>query len=110
MLFTQLSGGSIFTSVGENVLNNRHLQRLSGLPGFDESMIEDTGATTLSSSLPPEFLHPILVAYNNSLRQVFRFVLALACLAVIGSASFEWRGIRNRPLSLKLLTTPRRAI
>ncbi|KAI0597989.1 putative MFS aflatoxin efflux pump [Biscogniauxia sp. FL1348] len=111
MFFTQPLGGSIFTSVGKNFINNQLLQRLSGLPDFDASLVENTGATTLSSSLPPELLHLVLVAYNNSLRQVFRVGLVLACLAVIGSASYEWRSVKKQAsLSLKRLITSRRAI
>ncbi|KAI5923866.1 putative MFS aflatoxin efflux pump [Camillea tinctor] len=96
MFFTQLLGGSIFTSVGENFLNNQLLQRLSDLPGFDVSLVEDTGAITLSSSLSPEFLHPVLIAYIDSLRQAFRVGLVLACLAVIGSVSFEWKSVKKQ--------------
>ncbi|KAL7625627.1 hypothetical protein AAE478_004847 [Parahypoxylon ruwenzoriense] len=98
VFFSQLLSGSIFLSVGQNVLDTQLLQRLSGLPGFQPSMIEDNGATTLSSSLPPELLGPVLVAYNESLREVFRVGLCLSCLTILGSAAMEWKSVKkNKP-------------
>lgn len=98
VFFSQLLAGSIFLSVGQNVLDTQLLNRLSGLPGFLPSMIEDNGATTLSSSLPPELLGPILVAYNEALRQVFILGLCLSCLTMLGSAAMEWRSVKqNKP-------------
>ncbi|KAI0840307.1 putative MFS aflatoxin efflux pump [Hypoxylon sp. FL0890] len=97
VFFTQLLSGSIFLSVGQNLLDNELLHRLSGLPGFQPSMIEDNGATTLSSSLPPELLGPVLVAYNEALREVFRLGLCLSCLTVLGSATIEWKSVKQKP-------------
>ncbi|ORY71976.1 putative MFS aflatoxin efflux pump [Pseudomassariella vexata] len=99
MFFSQLLGGAIFISVGQNVLNNQLLERLSGLPGFTPSMISSNGATTLSSSLPVELRGPVLEAYNESLRKVFQVGLIMTCLTIIGSAAMEWRSVRkNMPL------------
>ncbi|KAI0379851.1 putative MFS aflatoxin efflux pump [Hypomontagnella monticulosa] len=96
VFFCQLLSGSIFISVGQNVLDSQLLSRLAGLPGFQPSMIEDNGATTLSSSLPPELLGPVLTAYNEALRQVFRLGLCLSCLTILGSASMEWRSVKQK--------------
>ncbi|KAI1414207.1 putative MFS aflatoxin efflux pump [Hypoxylon sp. FL1857] len=97
VFFTQLLSGSIFLSVGQNVLDNQLLNRLSGLPGFQPSMIEDSGATTLSSSLPAELLGPVLVAYNEALREVFKLGLCLSCLTILGSATIEWKSVKQKP-------------
>ncbi|KAI1214518.1 putative MFS aflatoxin efflux pump [Annulohypoxylon truncatum] len=98
VFFCQLLAGAIFLSVGQNVLDNQLLSRLSGLPGFEPSMIEDNGATTLSSSLPAELLPTVLVAYNEALRQVFRLGLCLSCLTMLGSVCMEWRSVKeNKP-------------
>ncbi|CAJ2508054.1 Uu.00g092400.m01.CDS01 [Anthostomella pinea] len=96
MFFSQILGGAIFVSVGQNVLNNQLLQRLRGLPGFEPSMIEQNGATTLSSTLPPDLLHPVLVQYNEALREVFRVGLILACLVIIGAVSMEFRSVKKK--------------
>lgn len=95
MFFSQLLGGAVFISVGQNVLNNQLLTRLAGLPGFSPSMIAESGATTLSQSLPPQLLGPVLDAYNESLRVVFRVGLILTCLTVFGTAAMEFRSVKK---------------
>lgn len=95
MFFSQILGGAIFISVGQNVLNNQLLQRLAGLPGFSPGLVASGGATTLLNSFDPEYRHAALVAYNESLRTVFRVGLILAALSVIGSASMEWRSVKK---------------
>ena len=95
MFFSQLLGGAVFISVGQNVLNNQLLTRLSGLPGFSPQMISNSGATTLSKSLPPELLAPVLSAYNESLRVVFRVGLILTCLTVIGTLAMEFKSVKK---------------
>ncbi|KAK9358832.1 major facilitator superfamily domain-containing protein [Lipomyces starkeyi] len=57
IFFSQLLGAALFVSVGENVLDNQLVQRLSGLPGFNSSLITSGGATSLLSSLPGDCSH-----------------------------------------------------
>jgi MFS family permease len=96
MFFTQLLGGAIFISVGQNVLNNELLKRLTGLPGFNPSMVEDTGATNLITSLPADLRQPVLTAYNGALRVVFIVGLCLACLIILGACAMEWRSVKEK--------------
>lgn len=96
MFFSQILGGAIFISVGQNVLNNQLLQRLTGLPGFSPSLIETGGATSLINSFPVEYRHDVLVAYNESLRVVFRAGLILAALSVLGALAMEWRSVKKQ--------------
>lgn len=98
MFFTQLLSGAIFISVGQNVLNNELVKRLVGIPGFSPQLIEDTGATSLSTSLPENLRQPVLLAYNLSLRQVFMAGVGLTCLTILGAASLEWQSVKkNQP-------------
>ncbi|KAI1283672.1 major facilitator superfamily domain-containing protein [Xylaria sp. FL0933] len=95
MFFSQILGGAIFISVGQNVLNNQLLQRLSGLPGFSPALIQSGGATSLIKSFPEEYRHDVLVGYNESLRTVFRVGLILAALSVLGALCMEWRSVKK---------------
>lgn len=95
MFFSQLLGGAIFTSVGQNVLNSELIERLSPLPGFDPSLLQSTGATTLIQSLPPSLRDPVLYGYNESLRKVFQVGLIMATLVIFGSLSLEWRSVKK---------------
>lgn len=95
MFFAQLLGGSIFISVGQNVLNNELLKNLSGVPGFNASSILKAGATTLTQLAEP-LRTTVLIAYNEALRKVFQVGLIMTCLTILGAASLEWRSVKSK--------------
>lgn len=95
MLFGQLLGGAIFISVGQNVLNNELVKSLSTIPGFNPSVLLNSGATTLIHQLPPELLGPVLEKYNDSLRKVFQVGLIMACLVILGALRMEWLSVKK---------------
>ncbi|KAI1259344.1 major facilitator superfamily domain-containing protein [Xylariaceae sp. FL1019] len=95
MFFTQILGGAIFISVGQNVLDNQ-----LGFPGFSASIIKNGGATELINSLPADLRPDALVAYNESLRVVFQIGLILAALSVLGAVAMEFRSVKKNKPSL----------
>lgn len=95
MFFGQLLGGSVFISVGQNVLNTELIKRLSPLPGFDPALLSDEGATTLIQKLPEAIRPAVLIGYNDSLRRVFQVGLIMTCLVVLGAISMEWRSVKQ---------------
>jgi hypothetical protein len=95
MFFTQLLGGAIFTSVGQNVLNSQLLKHLAPIPGFDPALLQANGATTLIASLPPSLRGPVLYGYNESLRKVFEVGLIMGTFIIFGSLSLEWRSVKK---------------
>ncbi len=97
MIFTQLLSGAIFVSVGESVLDNQLVQRLSGVPGFTSNLITSGGATTLLSSVPANMRETVLAAYAEALRKVFQLGLILSCLTILGTATLEWRSVLQKP-------------
>ena len=97
MFFGQLLGAAVFVSVGQNVLDNQLFQRLSGIPGFNRSLVTSGGATSLLDSVPPHFRGAVLTAYNESLRKVFLVGVILSCFAVLGTASMEWKSVLKKP-------------
>ena len=97
MLFGQLLGAAVFVAVGENVLGNQLVQRLSRVPGFNSSLITSGGATSLLRSLPANLRETVLTAYNEALRKVFQVGLIVSCLTVLGAATLEWRSILKKP-------------
>ena len=94
MFFGQSLGGSIFITVGQNILGNRLVKRLTGIPGFDPQTIANVGATDLRSVVDSKYLETVLVAYNNSLRDVWYLTLALACTTLIGAVAMQWRSVK----------------
>lgn len=94
-LFGGLLFSSVFLAVGENILATQLINRLDGIPGFDPSLVISQGATTLLSSLPPEFHHAGLVAYNEALRVVLQLGLIVTCLSVPGAFALEWKSVKK---------------
>lgn len=97
MFFGQLIGAAVFVSVGENVLANQLVKRLSGVPGFNSSLVTSGGAISLLSSVTADQRGVVLVAYNEALRKVYQIGLILACLAVLGMAVLEWKSVLKQP-------------
>ena len=97
MFFGQLLGAAVFVSVGENVLVNQLLQRLSGIPNFQRSLVTAGGATELLETLPAQYRPQVLTAYNEALRRVFQIGLTLSCLAVVGLCSMEFKSVLKKP-------------
>ncbi|PKX96433.1 putative MFS aflatoxin efflux pump [Aspergillus novofumigatus IBT 16806] len=96
MFFSQLLGAAAFVPVGENVLANQLMMRLSGVPGIDSDIVTSGGATSLLSLVPLDLRGTVLTAYNEALRKVFQIGLIVACLAILGNASLEWVSILKK--------------
>lgn len=94
MFFSQLLSGAVFVSVGQNVFENQLLQRLSLVPAFSPEMVQNSGATSLTD-LPEPLKTTVLLAYNESLRQLFRVSLILACINILGALAMEWRSVKK---------------
>ncbi|KAI1323785.1 putative MFS aflatoxin efflux pump [Xylariaceae sp. FL0255] len=95
MLFSQLLGGTIFTSVGQSVFNQGLVSRLSKIPGINTTGIDSSGATTVISNNSPDLKAAIIVAYNDALRGTFKVGLVLAALTIIGALGMEWRSVKE---------------
>lgn len=95
MLFGQMIGAAVFVSVGENILANQLVKRLSGLPGFNSHPITSGGVTLLLNRIPADLHDTVLHSYNEALRKVFQAGLIISCLAVLGAATLEWKSIKK---------------
>lgn len=96
MIFSQLLGGAVFTSVGNNVLDNELLRHTAGIPGVTPEQILSSGATALTRNVPASSLPAVLVAYNESLRKVFQVGLVMTCLTILGAGLLEWRSVKSK--------------
>ncbi|RAL10653.1 putative MFS aflatoxin efflux pump [Aspergillus homomorphus CBS 101889] len=95
MLFGQLIGAAVFVSVGENILANQLVKRLSGLPGFNPKLVTSGGVTELLNTMPANLHDTVLHSYNEALRKVFQAGLIISCLTVLGAATLEWKSIKK---------------
>lgn len=95
MFLLQQLGGAIFTTIGETVLSNTLVSRLSGIPGIDPSMIVDEGATELASIVPSQDIVVVQQAYNKACTKIFLVAVGLACVALLSSLGLEWKSIKK---------------
>jgi EmrB/QacA subfamily drug resistance transporter len=92
---SQLLGGAVFISVGNNIFDTRLTHNLATIPGIDIGSIAATGATDLRSMVPSSLLPQVLVAYNDALRTTFYLVTALTSATIVGSLAMEWKSIKK---------------
>ncbi|EXJ90759.1 hypothetical protein A1O1_03863 [Capronia coronata CBS 617.96] len=95
MFFAQTLGGSIFVSVANNIFDNKLAQGLKSIPGIDPDVVGNVGATDLRSVVPEQYLHSVLVVYNEALRNAFYVGVAVSAATVIGSLAMEWKNLRK---------------
>jgi hypothetical protein len=58
-------------------------------------MIVKTGATELRNIVPPQFLGEVLVAYNASLRDVFKVGVACSAVTILAGLTMEWKSVKG---------------
>lgn len=100
--FAQLIGGAISIPIGESILATQLLKRLSGITGFERSLVTSGGATALISALPGNLKPVVLEAYNGALRDVFVVGLVMSSLTILGACALEWKSTLDVPEGTKL--------
>ena len=95
MVFSQTLGGSVFLSVGQNLLSNELVKGLTGISGLTPAQIVSTGATNLRTVVVPDMLPQVLNIYNGALIDCFRAGLACSCATIIGALLMEWKSIKQ---------------
>jgi hypothetical protein len=96
MFFVQQLGGSIFVSVGQNILIDKLVEGLSGMGDLDGQSIVHTGATGLAKVVPKEFLSAVRLAYSHAITRTFMMAAALSACMILGALVLEWRSIKNK--------------
>ncbi|KAL8708983.1 MAG: hypothetical protein Q9220_006191 [cf. Caloplaca sp. 1 TL-2023] len=95
MMFSQLLGGTVFISVGNNIFDSRLAHNLMRIPGLDVGSVAATGATDLKNNVPADLLPEVLVAYNDALRGTFYLTTALTCCTIFGALAMEWKSVKK---------------
>nr|OQO15641.1 hypothetical protein B0A51_16561 [Rachicladosporium sp. CCFEE 5018] len=93
VFLTQMLGGAIFISVGQNILQSELVKGLQQY-GIDPLVIVTTGATEIRNLVPAAQLPEVLIVYNYALRQTFLCAVGLACAASLGAAGLEWKSVK----------------
>ncbi|KAF5657144.1 major facilitator superfamily transporter [Fusarium heterosporum] len=93
--FSQLLGGAIFVSVGQNLFTNELVREIRGVPGVSALNLQEEGATRFLDGLSNSTRRLVLIAYNASLRQALICGLILSCIGYIGALGMEWKSIKR---------------
>ncbi|KAJ7197976.1 major facilitator superfamily domain-containing protein [Mycena pura] len=101
IMFGTTIGGAIFISIGQNVFTNKLLAGLvARVPGIDPAIVLSTGATSLKSAIPANFVPGVLLAYNDGLVATFYVAVAMSCLSLVGALVIEWRSIKGKNIEM----------
>lgn len=95
LFFVQQFGGSVFTTVGQAILSNVLVSKLTGIPGIDPSYILNEGATNLASIVAPGDMVVVQLAYNAACTRIFLASLGLTFGAFFSALGMEWKSIKK---------------
>ncbi|WPH03650.1 aflatoxin efflux pump AFLT [Acrodontium crateriforme] len=95
MMFGMTLFSAIFVQIGQNVLDNQLIKGLQKLVDITSQQIENAGATDLLSIIPAAKHEAALQVYNSALKMCFRVAVIMACIAIFGGATMEWRSVKK---------------
>ncbi|KAF7590612.1 hypothetical protein BBP40_002607 [Aspergillus hancockii] len=102
MLFSQIIKVVVFIFMGEIILDDQLVQRLSNVPGFNPSLVSSEGVASLLRLVLAIQRDTVLTAYNEGLHKeglhkVFQVGLIVSCLTAPGAMALEWRIFKKPP-------------
>lgn len=100
LIFIQTLSGTIFLSVGENILQQGLVAELKVYaPSVNPSAILGMGAAGLRSNLsklyPGDVVDGVILAYSKALRRVFLVSVVLASVSIFGAICCEWKSVKK---------------
>lgn len=95
IFFAQQLGGAVFTTVGQTILSNLLVAKLSLIPGIDVESIVNNGATELVSLVPAADIDQVIGVYDYALTKIFLAAMGLAFAALASAGIMEWKSIKK---------------
>jgi len=95
MFFGLQLAGAIFTSIGQNVLDNQLVSRFKEILTITPAEISSEGVTNVLKLVPDNLRPQARVSYNDSVREVFRVGLIVACISILGALAMEWVSVKK---------------
>ncbi|KAM0327969.1 hypothetical protein ACHAQA_005368 [Verticillium albo-atrum] len=93
--FGQQLGGAVFLAVGQAILSNLLVKRLSDVPGLDPALIVKSGATDLHGIVPERYYELVVAAYNFACTRIFLAGMGLALVTLVCALCVEWRSVKK---------------
>lgn len=99
VLFIQILGGALFSSVAQNVFSNALVTNLlTNVPGLDPAAVTQSGVTNIVGVVGQGSIEKVLVAYNAAIMKTFQIPLILSCLTLFGALLMEWKSVKGKKL------------
>lgn len=95
LFFVQQLGGCILTTVGQTILSNILISKLSDIPSIDPNLILSEGATKLASIVAPGNIVVVQRAYNAACTRIFLASMGLTFGALVSALGMEWKSIKE---------------
>ncbi|RDW58220.1 hypothetical protein BP6252_13631 [Coleophoma cylindrospora] len=97
ILFAEQIGPAVFVSAAQNIFESRLASNLHELvPSLNATSVESMGLSDLKSLIGPENLGDVLLGFDKSLAQTWYLAVALACVTMVGSATMEWKSVKEK--------------
>lgn len=100
LLFAQTMGGATFVTVGQTVFNNKLRSGLTTeVPDLNPELVLNAGAGNLTATIQaidPAFVHGVLVAYMDAVKNVILIALVLAVMTCVGSVAMPWIKLKGK--------------
>nr|WAU16872.1 BTG12 [Cercospora sp. JNU001] len=94
--FARLLGGTIFTTLGQNLLTTHLASHLPALiPGLTRQQVSDLGATELRTLVSPNELPEALSIYNDGLRLPFYASAGISASMIFATVAFRWLSVKD---------------
>ncbi|KAI5195562.1 MFS transporter [Aureobasidium subglaciale] len=97
ILFAEQFGAALFVSAAQNVFQTRLAGNLQVMaPSLNTTGIESAGLTDLRNLVAPGDVRNVLDAVDQSVAQTWYMAVVLACLTIFGSATMNWRSVKEK--------------
>ncbi len=101
VVFLQTLGGALFVSVSQNVFTTSSPPTSKSLsPGLDPRVVLATGATSIQSTIPPDMLAGVTLAYSDALTKTFLVSASLAAVTIFGAVFVEWKSVKGKKVEV----------
>ncbi|KAF2877969.1 major facilitator superfamily domain-containing protein [Massariosphaeria phaeospora] len=95
----QMLWSSVAVAIAQTVFVNelqKGVRDAVNIPGFDTSVLVNSGATDLSSMYSPDQLDKVLPAYSEAITKTFYIALALSCGAWFLALPVQWKSMKKK--------------
>ena len=97
ILFAEQFGAALFVSAAQNIFQTRLKGNLQmAVPQLNATNIESVGLSDMRTLVDPWDMGLVLDAVDKSVAQTWCLAVGLACLTVVGSATMEWRSVKEK--------------